>query len=72
MIDEKRLVDLRDRWEKMPGTISQQEGLEMVATLEELWKVARAARRWHHADQGTDSEKSYRDFEKLIKALPPL
>lgn len=44
MIDEKKLVELQRRWEVMPGTVTQEAGLEMVSTLEAALKVVMAAK----------------------------
>jgi hypothetical protein len=75
MIDEIRLEELRTT---MLGHSGQQfvpmahEALREIAdTLDALWKVARAARRWQKAPPGRQSSEREAELVELLKALPP-
>lgn len=56
IITKEKLEELRQRWEVMPGTVSQETGLSMIETIEALYKVAEAA-------------STYRIFKKDLKNL---
>jgi hypothetical protein len=75
MIDETRLRDLRQRLSGPagPDAVATQcaTWADLADTVETLWKVARAARRWQKAPPGRESSERESELVELLKALPP-
>lgn len=76
MIDEARLEKLKEMFAGL--TLHENTGYfgagfpEMADSLEALWKVARAARRWQQAPPGRESTEKEMVLQRLLDRLPPL
>jgi hypothetical protein len=77
MIDEKKLEALRESY--LAGNLNIQYGPDMKQTmplnellvsLEFLWKVARAARRWDKASAGREAAAKAEELSELLAELP--
>lgn len=76
IINETRLANIRKRMppksieEQFPMiSISRADMEEWHETVERLWKVARAARRWTKALQGTPSIEAELEMVKALDEL---
>jgi len=75
MIDEKAVADLKrmvkgQRTAHEPDKIDAHLTDQMFETLEELWEVARAARRWFKAMPGKESSEAENELDMLCRSLP--
>lgn len=68
-IDPAKFPDIND---SMTAPLCVGDFGALLDTIDSLWKVARAVRRWDKATAGQEATKNYAEMMALVDALPPM